>query len=147
MGYGAVIGHEAKLDIDPVRYKVSASRTERGSIRVDGAGGHGSEETGMAMEYEDERQAFTFIAGIALGTLIGAGVALLIAPQSGQRTRRQIARAAEDLGDTARDRFGDAGDEVRRRARRAKRAAERRGQRLRDSIGRREDEDDEDDED
>lgn len=87
------------------------------------------------MEYEEERQAFTFIAGVALGTLIGAGVALLVAPQSGRRTRRQIVRTAEDVGDSARERFGDAGDEVRRRAHRAKRAAERRGQRLRESIG------------
>jgi gas vesicle protein len=94
------------------------------------------------MEYEDERQAFTFIAGMALGTLIGAGVALLVAPQSGRRTRRQIARTAEDIGDTARERFGDAGDEVRRRAQRAKRAAERRGQRLRESIGKSGSEDD-----
>lgn len=88
------------------------------------------------MEYEDERQAFTFIAGIALGTLIGAGVALLMAPQSGERTRRRIARAAEDLGDTTRERFEDASEDVRRRAQRAIRAAERRGERLRDGIRR-----------
>ncbi|HFB98861.1 MAG TPA: YtxH domain-containing protein [Bryobacterales bacterium] len=34
----------------------------------------------------------TFLIGVA----VGAGVALLTAPQSGQRTRRQIARKAED---------------------------------------------------
>lgn len=90
-----------------------------------------------AMEYEDDRQAFIFIAGVALGTLVGAGIALLVAPQSGRRTRRQIARAAEDIGDVARERMEDAGDEVRRRAHRAKRAAERRGQRLRDGLSRR----------
>ena len=89
------------------------------------------------MEYDDGRQAFTFIAGIALGTLIGAGVALLIAPQSGERTRRRIVRAAEDIGDTTRDRFEDASDDVKRRARRAIRAAERRRDDLRDGIRRR----------
>jgi len=89
------------------------------------------------MEYTDERQAFSFIVGLALGTLVGAGIALLVAPQSGRRTRRQIARAAEDFGDVAKERMGDAGDEVRRRAQRAKRAAERRGQRLREGLSRR----------
>ena len=89
------------------------------------------------MQYEDERQAFTFIAGVALGTLIGAGVALLLAPQSGERTRRTIVRAAEDIGDTTRERFEDASEDVRRRARRAIRAAERRRDHLREGIRRR----------
>jgi gas vesicle protein len=88
------------------------------------------------MEYDDERQAFTFIAGIALGTLIGAGVALLMAPQSGERTRKRIARAAEDLGDSTRERFEEASDDVRRRANRAVRAAERHSERLRDGVRR-----------
>jgi len=89
------------------------------------------------MEYEDERQAFTFIAGLALGTLIGAGVALLLAPQSGERTRRKIARAAEDLGDTTRDRLDEAGEDVRRKAQRALRSAERRRDQLREGVRRR----------
>ncbi|MFV1987811.1 MAG: YtxH domain-containing protein [Gemmatimonadota bacterium] len=88
------------------------------------------------MAYDDERNAFTFIAGLALGTLIGAGVALLMAPQSGERTRRKIARVAEDLGDTTRDRLGDAGDDVKHRAQRAVRAAERRRDRLREGVRR-----------
>ncbi|MDX1396712.1 MAG: YtxH domain-containing protein [Gemmatimonadota bacterium] len=79
-------------------------------------------------------QNSTFIAGVALGTLIGAGVALLVAPQSGERTRRDIARAAEDIGDTTRERLEDASDDVKRRARRAIRAAERRRDRLREGI-------------
>jgi gas vesicle protein len=33
---------------------------------------------------------------------VGAGIALLFAPQSGARTRRMIRRKAEDLGDGAR---------------------------------------------
>ena len=89
------------------------------------------------MEYEDERQAFTFIAGLAIGTLIGAGVALLLAPQSGERTRKKIARAAEDLSDNTRDRIETASEDVRRRAQRAIRAADRHRERLRDGIRRR----------
>jgi len=88
------------------------------------------------MEYEDERQVFTFIAGLAIGTLMGAGIALLLAPQSGERTRKKIARAAEDLGDSTRDRIGTASEDVRHRAHRAVRAAERQRDRLRDGVRR-----------
>jgi len=90
----------------------------------------------METEYDDERQAFSFIIGIAVGTLLGAGFALLVAPQSGRRTRRQIQRAAEDIGDGTRERLGDASEDVRRRAQRAVRAAERRRDRMRDTVRR-----------
>lgn len=41
--------------------------------------------------------------GVALAAgAVGAGVALLLAPHSGARTRRLIRRKAEDLGDGAR---------------------------------------------
>ncbi len=84
----------------------------------------------------EERQASSFIVGFALGVLVGAGVALLMAPQSGRRTRRVIVRAAEDLGDNARDTFEDASVEARRAARDAVRSAERRGARLREATRR-----------
>jgi len=86
---------------------------------------------------EDERQAISFIAGVALGALIGAGVALLLAPQSGQRTRRHIVRAAEDLTEGARDTIGDAAEDARRAARQAAHRAERRGARIREAAIRR----------
>ncbi|MGH7541011.1 MAG: YtxH domain-containing protein, partial [Gemmatimonadota bacterium] len=57
------------------------------------------------MGYEDERDVVSFVSGLALGVLVGAGIALLVAPQSGRRTRRRIARTAEDLGETAADRL------------------------------------------
>lgn len=42
---------------------------------------------------------FSFLIGAA----VGAGVALLLAPQSGKKTRRQIRGIAEDLTDQAAD--------------------------------------------
>ena len=48
------------------------------------------------MYYDDERSTLSFVAGLALGALIGAGAALLLAPQSGSKTRKQLARTAED---------------------------------------------------
>lgn len=38
----------------------------------------------------------SFIAGAIVGGLIGAGVAILNAPQSGERTRRQLRATAEE---------------------------------------------------
>jgi len=38
-----------------------------------------------------------FLAGLLIGGLIGAGTMLLLAPQSGKKTRRQIRRKGEDL--------------------------------------------------
>lgn len=80
----------------------------------------------------DDQHIAGFIAGLVVGALAGAGVALLMAPQSGRRTRRHIVRVAEDLGDNARDAFVGATSE----ARRAVRKAERRGARLRDAARR-----------
>jgi len=59
------------------------------------------------MDYDDETRVFSFLSGLALGAVIGAGVALLTAPQSGRRARRRLRRAAEGLKDTASDRWDD----------------------------------------
>ena len=48
----------------------------------------------------------TVIAALVVGGLLGAGLALLLAPQSGKRTRQQIADLAEDLKDYATDLSG-----------------------------------------
>jgi gas vesicle protein len=63
--------------------------------------------------YEDEHGHFVhtargFLAGILVGGLAGAGTMLLLAPQSGQRTRVQIRRKGEDLRDQAVDSMEDA---------------------------------------
>jgi gas vesicle protein len=48
-----------------------------------------------------------FLAGLLLGGLIGAGVALLLAPQSGHKTRRQIRRKGRDLREQTTDTITD----------------------------------------
>ncbi|UCC25405.1 MAG: YtxH domain-containing protein [Gemmatimonadales bacterium] len=68
------------------------------------------------MEYEDhEGQVLSFVAGLALGAILGAGVALLTAPEKGKKTRRRLVKAARDARDTAQDRFEYISDEVRDR--------------------------------
>ncbi|MCG8468896.1 MAG: YtxH domain-containing protein [Gemmatimonadetes bacterium] len=85
---------------------------------------------------DDARQALSFLSGVALGALIGAGIALLVAPWSGRRTRRHIVRVAEDLSDGAGEGLDEARSEARRAARDAVRKAERRGARLREAARR-----------
>ncbi|HEU5050403.1 MAG TPA: YtxH domain-containing protein, partial [Gemmatimonadales bacterium] len=67
---------------------------------------------------EDERGAGGLVAGVILGAIIGAGIALLVAPRSGEETRRQISRRAREFGDDARDRIGEASKRTRRELRR-----------------------------
>lgn len=65
------------------------------------------------MEYDEQGGVTHFVSGLVLGIVIGAGVALLSAPQSGRRTRRRIRRAAVDVRDQAGDRWDDVAGEVR----------------------------------
>jgi gas vesicle protein len=78
------------------------------------------------MDYDDEARAFNFAAGLLLGAAIGAGVALLMAPDSGRKTRRRIRRVAGDFADTAQDRWGEVSDDVRTRVDDAVKVARRR---------------------
>ncbi len=56
----------------------------------------------------------TFAAGLMLGALVGAGLALLLAPQTGAETRRTLARRARQLTSDARDRYEEARERVRK---------------------------------
>src|SRR6185295_14833944 len=53
-----------------------------------------------------------FAAGLALGGLVGAVSMLLLAPQSGERTRKQIRRQALRLRDQAADNAEEAVDKA-----------------------------------
>jgi gas vesicle protein len=50
---------------------------------------------------EDRNVTMNFLAGLGLGALLGAAAALLMAPKSGEETRRDIACCADDLRDKA----------------------------------------------
>lgn len=75
------------------------------------------------MEYEENQQVVSFLSGLLLGAVIGAGAALLMAPQPGRRTRRSIRRAAGDLRESAGDRLDDLADDVKGRVDEAIRGA------------------------
>lgn len=65
------------------------------------------------MYYEERSSGLSFLAGLVLGAAIGAGVALLTAPQSGKRTRRQLKRAADGVRESASERWDGFADDVR----------------------------------
>ena len=82
----------------------------------------------------DWQQVAIFGAGLALGLALGAGTALLTAPQSGEETRAALRGRAKRLGRATTRRSRDAWAELREelqsaklalRRRRAKRAAHR----------------------
>jgi gas vesicle protein len=72
---------------------------------------------------KDENNLSGFLAGLMLfagllmGSLIGAGVMLLLAPQSGKKTRRQIWRKGRDLREQVTDAVDDTVVQVRAKAR------------------------------
>jgi gas vesicle protein len=81
----------------------------------------------MARHDDSAGSAGALLAGITIGALIGAGVALLLAPQAGEETRRDLSRRARELRDEATDRWDDA-------THRARREVRRRGRQLRERL-------------
>lgn len=53
------------------------------------------------MFQDDDNQTGTILISFLIGGIIGAGVALLLAPQSGRKTRKQLLDKAEDARDYA----------------------------------------------
>jgi gas vesicle protein len=54
--------------------------------------------------------------GLLLGSLIGAGVMLLLAPQSGKKTRKQLRRKGRDLREQATDAVDETAAQIRTKA-------------------------------
>lgn len=66
----------------------------------------------------DANNAWSFISGLFVGGLIGAGTMLMLAPQSGKKTRTQIHRKGLDIRDTATEGIEDVVEKVGDKARR-----------------------------
>ena len=79
------------------------------------------------MEYESsESRVSTLVTGLLLGAVIGAGLALLTAPESGRKTRRRIRRTTGRLRGGAGDRWEEFAEDVKGRVDDAVRAASKR---------------------
>ena len=66
----------------------------------------------------DRLSGGSFAAGVALGVLLGAAVALLFAPAPGQATRGRVRRHLEEARDYAEDEFEDLSNRARKELRR-----------------------------
>lgn len=86
------------------------------------------------MERDEIHDAATFIAGLTIGALIGTVSAILLAPQSGQRTRKQIARKAGEWSDGAVEKVSDVRSEAGRIAERTREDARRIAREARDHL-------------
>ncbi len=80
----------------------------------------------MKMEYDHEAQTVSFLSGVIIGAVLGAGIALLTAPDSGSKTRHRIRRAATDAKGAAGDRFEDFADDVKSKVEDAVQSARKR---------------------
>lgn len=78
------------------------------------------------MEYDQDANAVNFVAGFLLGAIVGVGIALLTAPNAGNRTRRMIRRVAGELKDSATDQLDDFAEDVKARVDDAVRGARKR---------------------
>jgi len=65
------------------------------------------------MSDESTSQVGGILAAFAVGALVGAGIALLYAPQSGKETRDLLARKTRELKDKAGDALDGAKEMVR----------------------------------
>lgn len=55
------------------------------------------------MLFEDDNTGVAVLVSFFVGSIVGAGLALLFAPQTGKKTRRQITNLADDVKDYAAD--------------------------------------------
>ncbi|MCC6164810.1 MAG: YtxH domain-containing protein [Acidobacteria bacterium] len=62
----------------------------------------------------------TFLIGFIAGSMLGAGLALLFAPKTGDQTRREVAERAQRAREKARENFGTASERVTQFAERGK---------------------------
>lgn len=74
------------------------------------------------------------VVGFLLGAVVGAGVALLLAPASGRDTRRKIGDTARRLGDEANGKLGEIKETVGSRASEIKDAVAGRAAEIKDAV-------------
>ena len=83
------------------------------------------EEESM-MDEHHEVHSVTIVSVFLLGAMVGAGIAVLAAPEAGLRTRRRIRRVAGELKDSASDHWDDLATDVKDRVDDAVRGARNR---------------------
>jgi hypothetical protein len=113
----------------PATRRSGAGHAERtGASDATPPGGSPPRDRALGSPYREHTnwaQAGLFAAGVALGAMLGAGAALLTAPQSGVEARLALKRRARRARVHAEDRWDGLGRELRGAARRRKREVRR----------------------
>jgi gas vesicle protein len=65
--------------------------------------------------YRDDQSGSSFMLGIVTGAVVGAGIALLFAPRSGQEIRQQLGQQYRGLADRVGEQAGHLRDQGRER--------------------------------
>ena len=60
----------------------------------------------------EERRDYGFVIGLLTGTAVGAGLAMLLAPRSGEELRHNITDSARNLGDRVSEQYRQASTRV-----------------------------------
>lgn len=81
------------------------------------------------------QQAKTFVTGLVLGSAIGAGAALLNAPQSGKKTRKQIQKKAAEVQNMAEEKVEGVRDRIQGTSQQVAEAAEATQARVKEAAG------------
>jgi gas vesicle protein len=110
---------------EPGRPGVGASGrsdVRRGPVRVISRGGRMAE-----FERDEHEHGGGFMMGLLTGTVLGAGLGMLLAPKSGREMRHDIGEQASSLGRAAGEQFRRAADAASGLHRQAREAAARSG--------------------
>jgi hypothetical protein len=91
----------------------------RGRMTTDDLTSTADDETAVAIE--SGRGNAGFIAGVLFGAFLGAGIALLFAPERGDKTRGRLRKRVQSLSEGAREGIDRAGSRTRKELRRRER--------------------------
>lgn len=81
-----------------------------------------------------ERDSGPSVGSFLIGALLGAGVALLLAPRSGQETQEELRTRARELRGRAEERVRDASRQLEGRLDEAREGLQARAERVRDAV-------------
>jgi hypothetical protein len=90
--------------------------------------------TEVVDEADGSRGIGAFAAGVVFGAFLGAGIALMFAPERGDKTRRRLRRRLQQLREDTAEGLERAGTRTRRDLARRRRRLERAAERARDAI-------------
>jgi gas vesicle protein len=86
------------------------------------------------IEDVSSRSTAGFVAGVLFGAFLGAAIALLFAPERGEKTRGRFARRLKTLKEDARDGIDRASQRTRKEIRRRRRMLESQLERAREQA-------------